>query len=313
MKKSIMTLFALAALARTNMISSAPSGSTATVQNTAADVSSMIMKYGPDVASGLAAAGIPSDIQNDLQAAVKELGQANPTSGINAAMSEMIHDKQMRKMVMGNDENDKAASGDVLEAYLHKLDTDAQNAFMQLRSDFQSAVNSLRSHHMDRIQKDQGMIHDMMSKSSLRAVEDAKGNFIGGYKPLGEVKGYRYGLLYNTSLNQTPVSVIESGLGTPANVAIPGASSTILGYLDNPNFNGSMGSPKQIMLLQYTMPAQPMDIMPVHPKTDVKVQAYHHDEDCNDENCEDCKHHNKHHHNNDNDGDKEKHHLITLF
>jgi hypothetical protein len=222
----------------------------------------------------------------------------------------VMHDKMQEHQNQNNDD---------LEVSLHKLDADAQNAFMLLRSDFQAAENNLRSHHMNRMQKDQGMI-DMMYKGGLRAVEDAKGNIIGAYKTLGETKGYRYGSLYNTNLNQAPVSVIESGLGTPANVAVSGASSNILGYLDNPNFNGSMGSPKQITLLQYTMPAQPvMDHaappadMPAQPANDVHVQSYHNENDENDDSESNHKHHHNHHHDNDNDRENEHHHLISIF
>lgn len=255
-----------------------------------------------------------------------------PTGGLSTTNS-MSTDDMMHILPYPNENQD-----DGLESSLYKLDSDAQNAlqklhsewqslesdalkaFQQLQAEWKSSEADLRSHHMNRMHKDQDMIQDMMSKGGLRAVEDSKGNVIGAYKTLGETKGYRYGSFY-TNLSQTPVSVIENGanLGTPVNIAVSGVSSTIIGYLDNPDYQGEkpglVGGPvKQITLYQYTMPVQPvMDhaipvvstaIMPAPITKNVTVQSYN-DNDKNDNN------HKKHH--NDNDHDDEHHHLISIF
>ena len=284
MKKSMLTLFAFSAL----MMSSSVYSAAAPISDVAEMPAPSALKPAhPDTGrshSGLVISIPDHDTMRQLQSDMPKQPEHNVMHF--GAPSGIDHDDMMRALPSHDENHDD----DGLENNLHKLDADAQKAFQQLQSEFQSIKADFRSHHMDRMHKDQGMIQEIITKGGLRAVEDAQRNVIGAYKTLGETKGYRYGLLYKGNLNQTPISIIESGLGTPANIAIAGASSTILGYLDNPNFNGSMGSPKQITLLQYTMPEQPvmdhaapvMDhaapmistaVMPAPTTKDVKVQS----------------------------------------
>ena len=191
---------------------------------------------------------------------------------------------------------------------MHNNDQNKNNGYFerdhqQLRND----LEQLRSNHMDRMNHFEDMMHNMESKMPAIPVLDSKGNVIGQYKMLGDAKGYHYGSFY-TNINQTPVLVIQNGTnqGTPVTVAVPGASSTIIGYLENPKYNAQMngqaGSGSQmITLYQYTMPAVA--------KNTVKVQSYSHDNDNNDKHH---KHH-KHHHDEDDNDDNHRHHLITLF
>ena len=97
---------------------------------------------------------------------------------------------------------------------------------------------------------------------NLSVVTDAQGNVIGAYKMKDKTKdGYRYGSFYK-NLNQAPISVIESGRGTPAHISVPGATSNIVGYLYNHHYSKKIGSSKMIMLCQYNIPIE--IIKPIH-------------------------------------------------
>lgn len=142
-----------------------------------------------------------------------------------------------------------------LHSEWQNLESDAQKAFQQLRSEWQAAESTDRSHHMNQM-------HDMMMHQSPQVVMDQQGNVIGQYKVLGQAQGYHYGAFY-TNVNQAPVMVIQGSAnqGTPVFLSVPGASKTIIGYIENPEFmsgqNTMPGSSSQmITLYQYTMPAQ---------------------------------------------------------
>ena len=128
-----------------------------------------------------------------------------------------------------------------LEQDLKQLSMLAMQAIKVLSAKLKVIQSNQRSNHMG------SMMHEI-------PVQDVKGNIIGQYKVLGNVKGYRYGSFY-TNVNQAPASVIESSV-SPSDVAVPGATSTIIGYIENPNYNSQMNgvagsASKMITLYQY--------------------------------------------------------------
>ena len=227
-----------------------------------------------------------------------------------------------------HDTNNQDQDNDGLENQLQQLDSDAGKAFSELKSqwqniestasndwnqlkkDWQSIESKERMNHMDRMRHFDDMMHNMASKLPTMPVQDSKGNIIGQYKMNGDIKGYHYGSFY-TNVNQSPQMAIANitNQGTPVTVAVPGASSTIIGYIENPKYNDQMqnmngGQSKMITLYQYTMQAQ-------QPANNVKVQSYNHN---NDDSNDNHKHNTKNRrHHDDEDSDNHHHHLITLF
>lgn len=150
---------------------------------------------------------------------------------------------------------------------------------------------------MGRDEKHDNDMRHMMHRDGVHLVTDSQGNIIGGYKAFDRNKhGHNIGLLFTGNINTAPVLVIESNenSGTASTKSTdPNASSTILGYIQHPDYSsqaaGKVGSPsKMITLLQYNKPA-----------SNVKIQSY------DDENHGKRK--------NKRNDEEERHHLITLF
>lgn len=110
--------------------------------------------------------------------------------------------------------------------------------------------------------QDNGMRH-MFYRDGMQLVTDSQGNIIGGYKAFDRNKdGHNIGSVRKGNITAAPVMVIESNenSGTAStNTTDPNASSTIIGYIQHPDYNsnnaGKLGSPsKTITLLQYNKP-----------------------------------------------------------
>ena len=138
------------------------------------------------------------------------------------------------------------------------------NIFSQDASNIQPSRNDKmmrhHAHHTTNTHESHSARHSKIAHQNhpmhLHVVTDDQENVVGAYSIVGKTKeGYRHGSFY-TNLNQTPVCVIESGRGTPAHISVPGATTNVVGYLNNPAYNESIGSPRRIMLCQYNMPME---------------------------------------------------------
>ena len=230
MKKSMLTLFALSALTSSNMYS--------------LDTQS--------VATTLIQQNLTNDTNQKPSTSTRTSDSSNQATN-DSKKSKDSSEKTKNyssndKNINRNSSNESNSDSDLHDSQRWENKPQNQSSWSPKNSDSDSSQNYSDKNKMPNI--------------GLRAVQDQNGNFIGGYQVLGNIQGYAYGSFYQSNANQTSVSVIQSSAngGTPVSLEVPGASSTVIGYLDNPAYKAGStsiagGSSSLITLYQYNAPS----------------------------------------------------------
>ena len=255
MKKSMLTLFALSALTSSNMYSLDTQSVATTLiqQNLTNDTN---QKPSTSTRTSDSSNQATNDSKKSKDSSEKTKNYSSNDKNINRNSSNEsnsdsdLHDSQRWENKPQNQSSwsPKNSDSDLHDSQRWENKPQNQSSWSPKNSDSDSSQNYSDKNKMPNI--------------GLRAVQDQNGNFIGGYQVLGNIQGYAYGSFYQSNANQTSVSVIQSSAngGTPVSLEVPGASSTVIGYLDNPAYKAGStsiagGSSSLITLYQYNAPS----------------------------------------------------------